>query len=226
MKPLLVAVALAILSVSTVNAETVSFSYNNPLEITELNQTGALGFFNSNLGVLTGVQFNAFGEGSTTITLLNSAAQTQTVSAESTVLLNFFSSDLTLGGIFAPNNPFLTLSFGAGVSYSIASGELFSTGLLNDTDSRLLDSSQYNGLLSLQTVGDGTFDVTCRSISQLSVSGGGGNILAGQSTMAGCGAEIIYSYDATPSVNVIPEPGSLALLGLGFVGLMTYRRKV
>lgn len=226
MKPLLVAVALATLSASTVNAATVSFSYNNPLEITELNQTGALGFFNSNLGVLTGVQFNAFGEGSTSITLVNSSAQTQTVNAQSTVLLNFFSSDLTLSGIFAPNNPFLTLAFGAGVAYSIASGELFSTGLLNDTDSRLLDSSQYNGLLSLQTVGDGTFDVTCRSISQLSVSGGGGNILAGQSTKAGCGAEIIYTYDATPLTNGIPEPGSLALLGLGLVGLMTYRRKV
>jgi hypothetical protein len=196
------------------------------LEITELNQTGALGFFNSNLGVLTGVQFTAFGEGSTTITLLNSATQTQTVNAESTVLLNFFSSDLALNGIFAPNNPFLTLSFGAGISNQVAPGQLFSTGLLNDTDSRLLDSSQHNGLLSLQTVGGGIFDVTCQSVSQLNVSGGGGNILAGQSTTAGCGAEIIYTYDASPSTNVIPEPGSLALLGLGFLGLATYRRKV
>ena len=226
MKPLLVAVALASLTASTVQAATVSFSYNNPLELTELNQTGTLGFFNSNLGVLTGVQFNAFGEGSTTITLVNNAVQAQTVSADSSVLLNFFSSDLALSGIFSPNNPFLTLSFGAGVSYPLAAGQSFTTGLLNDTDSRMLDASQFNGLLSLQTVGDGAFDVTCRSVSQLSVSGGGGNILAGQSTMAGCGAEIIYTYDATPTSSVIPEPGSLALLGLGILGLARFRRKV
>ena len=66
MKKLSLAIALAFAAVGA-QAATVSFNFANGLQTTEINQTGALGLFDSNLGTLTDVSLTVDGALETTI---------------------------------------------------------------------------------------------------------------------------------------------------------------
>lgn len=211
MKKILAAAVLAALSVGSANA---ALSFSNAEQTTEISQTGFLDLFDSNLGTLTGVTLTLTGSETTTITLTNNAAQSQTVRANGTVDL-FFSS--SLGGLtFA--NPLVSLSATTGF-VTLAPGATQSFGPLTDADTIVMTP-----LASLFSVsGGGQFSITCESLSGISLTGGGGNVGSTQATTAGCGASIVYDY--TPTTNRVPEPASMALVGLGMMGLAAIRRR-
>jgi hypothetical protein len=219
-----IALAAAIIATGSANAATITTSFGNsiPLAVTEINQTGSLNFFNSALGTLTGAVLTITDAFSSDVTFKNAAAQAQTFKAATTL-------DLILSSTLSPLNTIIQNAAPATATFAIptstlaagATSQTYISGTINGTPGTLNLSSILASL-----IGTSSFDVNCRSFTPTSVTQVGGNITSTQNTQAGCGASIVYTYNAvvTPPAGV-PVPASVALLGLGLLAAGAVSRR-
>ena len=212
MKKILAAAVLAALSVGSANA---ALSFSNAEQTTEISQTGFLDLFDSSLGTLNSVTLTLNGSMTTTLTALHTSSGPANGSITGTVDL-YFSSNL--GGL---DLSAVTLGMTAttGLIRNLDPNTPLPVGPLTDADTIVLTPT--SSLFA--AAGGGQFSITCESISGIGASGFNGNAQASQSTAAGCGASIVYDY--TPTTQRVPEPASMALVGLGMMGLAAIRRR-
>jgi len=196
---------------SMANADTITVTNSIPTFVTDDTQTAALPFFQSAPGfvagdVLTGVQieFDAK-ETITGLSITNNAARSEKFSftaigtvdsagsapgfsVPSIVLTTFGLMNVTLAGhgTVAPIPPPVSTDFNSGL-VSVA-------------------FSPYNTT--------GTFDLGFTTLNSSTFTGGGGNLVAAQTTDAGGTIEAIYTFSPPTKV---PEPGTIFLLGSGLL---------
>ncbi|MBL8452105.1 MAG: PEP-CTERM sorting domain-containing protein [Zoogloea sp.] len=206
--------ALALIAAGSAQAATITQSATLNLQTTEINQTFNINKFDSTLGTLTGVAITLDAEAISTATLRNTSTTPQRFSFGST--LNLFLDNISAG--VSESLQLSLFNFGP---TNLAVNVLTDLGTVNPTDSLTFNASDLAAF-----IGSGSTSFSCTSLVSNSQAGGGGNIRVTQDTQAGCGLNVVYTYDvATPPPAQVPEPASMALVGLGMMGLAAIRRR-
>jgi len=215
MKKHLLALAL-IAAAGGAQAAVVSFSDSFGLARTGWTHNLTLQQFDTTLGILNSVTFNYGGSVSSAFSVESLDGAAATVTANSSAALLFGGPISQTVNISGSTSQALA-AFDGTIDFGGASGANIGPVLASDAASVLILS----GLASF--IGTGAYDVNVTA-SGTSNASGSGNLLSMVNTQALANITVIYDYTARPPV-AVPEPASMALVGLGMMGLAAVRRR-
>lgn len=212
--------SLALLTApESAHADVISYQFGslNDFIITELDYTGTLGLFDSNLGTLTSATLTLSEAYTTTVTLTNIASTDQTGRYRSEIQ-SFWSSSLFAVDDLINVDPTDKLLLSTGM-LTLQSNVPLSIGPQNETYQQTYDLTSM--LAELTRDGGGLFTVNLQTLTGSTLMGGGGNVNSDQDTSGAVHGIITYTY----STVAVPEPSSVFLIASTGLGLILRRKR-
>jgi hypothetical protein len=177
--------------------------------------------FNSQLGQLQSVVISLQSGLTTTLGITNRSSSASAGQANTILSLNF--QNVSLGTEYSGSESGgTTLNYSsAQCLYRLSSGGTLSTGSLTGNSGWVQNTVTNSSVLG-GFEGSGNIDFSAGTTTYTSIFNSGGNTAAAQHTTAGL--TTVITYDFVPGAPLsTPEPGSLALLGLG-VAVFSWRK--
>ena len=198
-----------LLAASETKATTATYTATHSPSTTEWSDSFILQQFNPALGSLQSVYIEASESVNINGTVQNTSTGPQSFTFRAGSLLT-----VTLPGTLGFLQP-SPLAFAQ--AYNLPAGGSALYGPVNASDS--VNYTYTTAPDMAWFIGVGTFTLPGVTQTQELISGGGGNIIASLSTVAGATVKVQYNYI------LVPEPGSFVLLALGGAVMLLRKRR-